>query len=155
MHTVIINLSMIEISTSTEISNKNHIAWRIRKCVNSWKRYALPTFWTRIYIFSKRFQVFRDMISASYRKNTLILVIPPTFCFKGSEAFYTCETEVSRRQVCNIISDFTARCYFLKKVHNLKKKYRYNYARQKYESVQGDSMKLLLLTSSDLIRLYR
>ena len=127
---------MIEISTSTEISNKNHIAWRIRKCVNSWKRYALPTFWTRIYIFSKRFQVFRDIISASYRKNMLILVIPPTLCFKGSEAFYTCETEVSRRIVCNIISDFTARCYFLKKVQNLKKKYRYNYARQKYQSVQ-------------------
>jgi len=136
MHTVIINLSMIEISTSTEISNKNHIAWRIRKCVNSWKRYALPTFWTRIYIFSKRFQVFRDIISASYRKNTLILVIPPTLCFKGSEAFYTCETEVSRRIVCNIISDFTARCYYLKKVQTLKKKYRYNYARQNYESVQ-------------------
>ena len=111
-----VNLSMIKISTSTEISNKTHIAWRIRKCVNSWKRYALPTFWTRIYIFSKRFQVFRDIISASYRKNMLILVIPPTLCFKGSEAFYTCETEVSRRIVCNIISDFTARCYYLKKV---------------------------------------
>ena len=38
-------------------------------------RYALLTFLTRIYIFSKKFQVFRDIISTSYRKNTLKVVI--------------------------------------------------------------------------------